>query len=76
LKILKEILKILTRQKKIQTLAKALEKSQSVFESVIKSTYGQTNQSKLRSLRKEGDLNYQKMAELILKKKKEIDFYK
>lgn len=66
----------MTRKNKIQVLAHALEKSESVFESVIKSTYGQTNQSKLRSLRKDGDLNYQKMAELILKKKKEIDNFK
>lgn len=76
MKISKGALKILTRKNKIQVLAHALEKSESVFESVIRSTYGQTNQSKLRSLRKDGDLNYQKMAELILKKKKEIDNFK
>ena len=76
MKISKGALRILTRKNKIQVLAHALEKSESVFESVIRSTYGQTNQSKLRSLRKDGDLNYQKMAELILKKKKEIDNFK
>ena len=76
MKISKGALKILTRKNKIQVLAHALEKSESVFESVIRSTYGQTNQSKLRSIRKDGDLNYQKMAELILKKKKEIDNFK
>jgi hypothetical protein len=62
----------MNRQEKINKYAESLLSSNEILEHEIK-IYKSTSQSKIRALAKDGSLNYYKLAELILKKKGDIN---
>lgn len=64
----------MNRSQKINLLAESLLSSNEILTHEIK-VYKSTTQSKIRTLAKDGSLDYYKLAELILKKKGDIDKY-
>lgn len=62
------------RSKKINLLSEKLKSSNGILENEIK-VYKSTSRSKIRALAKDGSLDFDKLAELILKKKGDIDKY-